>query len=327
MLAPRIPDDEESRLAALRAYHVLDTQPDRIFDDLTELASLIAGTPTALISLVDAHRQWFKARKGLDATETPREISFCGHVVADKKPIVVEDATADERFADNPLVAGPLHIRFYAGVPLRAPEGEVLGTLCCIDYHKRGLSQAQLDALKLVANQVIAVLELRRTIQKLNEAQEAGAHVSTLDKTSMVPPRAAVPVATPAPPAAPATQYRALVVDDNAINQLVARTMLQRLGCSVEVASDGAEALSMASARAFDVILMDCQMPGMDGWTATRELRKRPGKQTPIVGLTGGTGAAERKECFEAGMDDVFTKPVLLADFKRLLEKLPGMRS
>ena len=137
MHVPMKPDNEDSRLLALRSYVVLDTEPEPAFDALARIAARVLGVPIALVSLVDADRQWFKARYGLDVRETSRDISFCGHVVANDERLVVPDAQVDSRFVDNPLVVGEPRVRFYAGVPLRAPQGEVLGTLCAIDHAPR----------------------------------------------------------------------------------------------------------------------------------------------------------------------------------------------
>ncbi len=129
-----LPPDEERRLRALRRLRVLDSLPERLFDDIVLLASEICGTPIGLISLIDTDRQWFKARVGLDATETPRSHAFCAHaIMAPDQLMSVADATRDPRFAANPLVTGDPNIRFYAGAPVVTPEGEALGTVCVID--------------------------------------------------------------------------------------------------------------------------------------------------------------------------------------------------
>jgi len=164
-------DDEARRLHVLRSYNVLGTPVEQDFDDIASLASQICGTPMALISLVDESRQWFKARIGLDAVETPREHSFCAHALHQTVPLVVPDATRDSRFAANPLVTGEPHIRFYAGAPLVAPGGEVLGTLCVVDQTQRTLAPEQLRALTLLAREVMTHLELQRNLEILKGSE------------------------------------------------------------------------------------------------------------------------------------------------------------
>lgn len=170
MLKPATPSNEPARLAALRRYHLLDTDPEQGFDDLTYLASMIFGTQIALVSLVDEKRQWFKSRHGIDALETSREISFCGHAILQDKPFVVEDAAIDRRFLDNPLVTGDPYIRFYAGAPLVDGEGYALGTLCVIDREPRKISQVQATALSALARQAIYLIETRITLTQLADA-------------------------------------------------------------------------------------------------------------------------------------------------------------
>jgi len=164
--------DEPRRMEALRQYAILDTPPDQALDDLTALAGEICGTPIALISLVDEHRQWFKAKVGLELTETPRDISFCGHAVHQRDIFVVPDATRDERFAGNPLVTGEDGIRFYAGAALLSPEGTAVGALCVMDHVPRTLTKPQEHALRVLARQVMTHLELRRHTRELVESQD-----------------------------------------------------------------------------------------------------------------------------------------------------------
>ena len=153
-----IPPDEHERLRALRALMLLDTTPEERFDRVVAFAAQEFGCPIALVSLIDARRQWFKARIGLPVCETARDISFCGHAILDDELFVVPDATADPRFADNPLVTGEPHIRFYAGAPLRLASGHRIGTLCLIDTRPRQLDateQAILMSLRdLVAQEL-----------------------------------------------------------------------------------------------------------------------------------------------------------------------------
>ena len=157
-----VPFLEEERLAALHRYRVLDTAPEPNFDELAFLAGAICGTPIALITLVDAERQWFKARIGLDAVETPRGVAFCTHAILGHDVMVIPDARQDVRFHDNLLVTGPPHIRFYAGAPLRTLEDLALGTICVIDRVPRVLSREQVHSLKSLSHLVVAQLETRR---------------------------------------------------------------------------------------------------------------------------------------------------------------------
>jgi PAS domain S-box-containing protein len=169
MKAP-LPENEAARLETLQRYAVLDTLPEQEFDDLSRLAALICGTPIALVSLVDANRQWFKAKVGIDVPETPRDVAFCAHAILEPGVMVVRDALTDERFRTNPLVTADPKVRFYAGAPLVSPEGHALGTLCVVDHIPRDLSPAQLDALKALGRLVVNELELRRGVTDLSKA-------------------------------------------------------------------------------------------------------------------------------------------------------------
>jgi GAF domain-containing protein len=139
MIAAPIPPDDDERLQALHALLILDTPPEARFDRIVQFAATEFDMPIVLVSLVDKSRQWFKARVGLDVCETDRENSFCGHAIVEPGLFVIEDALADERFADNPLVVGDPKIRFYAGAPLQLPTGRIVGTLCMIDRAPRTL--------------------------------------------------------------------------------------------------------------------------------------------------------------------------------------------
>ena len=167
MEAP-LPKNEATRLNTLRQFQILDTPPEAAFDDLTKLAAQICGVPTALVSLVDAQRQWFKSKVGVEVSETPRCVAFCAYTILEPDILIVPDALADVRFASNPLVMNPPHIRFYAGVPLITAEGQALGSFCVIDYVPRELEPLQLEALRALGRQVVAQLELRRTLVALS---------------------------------------------------------------------------------------------------------------------------------------------------------------
>jgi len=171
MRAPSLPPDEIARQADLDAYDVLDTPPEPSFDDIVHLAKSICQVPIALVSLVDRDRQWFKASVGVEARETDRNISFCGHALLTDRPLIVPDARSDLCFAHNPLVIGPPFIRFYAGFQLQSPGGHSLGTLCVIDKEPRALSPDQLDAMRRLAAQVVANLELRKRSRELENAR------------------------------------------------------------------------------------------------------------------------------------------------------------
>jgi PAS domain S-box-containing protein len=170
MSAP-LPANEEARLDALRDLEILDTAPEPEFDDLALIASQICGTPISLISLVDRDRQWFKSKIGIEARETSRDVAFCSHAIRQRELFVVSDAMDDPRFSTNPLVTADPKIRFYAGAPLRTSDGHAVGTLCVLDRTPRKLTGEQENALRALARQVAAQLELRRRL--LHERKEA----------------------------------------------------------------------------------------------------------------------------------------------------------
>ncbi len=176
----------QRRLAALRAYSILDTPPESQFDELTRVASFICKTPIALLSLLDENRQWFKSRVGLDATETPIDQAFCLHAIEKPEVMIVRDAQEDSRFSSNPLVTGAPNIRFYAGAPLINAEGVALGTLCAIDRRPRELEPEAVAALQSLANHAATLLDLRQLSATLHQAliekDEAQAEANELRK-------------------------------------------------------------------------------------------------------------------------------------------------
>src|SRR5580765_3474893 len=170
MGAPMMSSSDGARVAALQKYAILDSEPEQAFDDLTLLASYVCKTPIALISLIDENRQWFKAKVGISAKETSRDIAFCSTAIQQRDVFVVPDATQDERFSSNPLVVSDPKIRFYAGAPLVNEDGYALGTLCVIDQTPRELEAEQETALKALSRLVLMQMEFRRNLLLLKEA-------------------------------------------------------------------------------------------------------------------------------------------------------------
>src|SRR4051794_21826957 len=174
-VAPGTPADENQRLEALHDLAILDTPPEARFDRLTRIAARLFDVPIAMVSLVDADRQWLKSCVGLSETEIPREIGFCGHTILGEGGLVVPDAAADERFVDNPLVTGPPGIRFYAGEAVHAPNGHKVGTLSIADTRPREITAEQLDDLRAFADGVeseLRAVELSRALSARRESEE-----------------------------------------------------------------------------------------------------------------------------------------------------------
>ncbi|TXD49145.1 GAF domain-containing sensor histidine kinase [Polaribacter sp. IC073] len=171
MIPANLPPNEAERLNVLNSYNILDTLPEEDYDAITKIASGICNTPIGLVSIIDENRQWFKSHHGLDATETPRDLAFCAHSILQPDELfIINDATKDKRFHDNPLTTGKPNVVFYAGAPLNSSEGYPLGTLCVIDNQPKELSDTQKESLKLLAKQVVHLLELRKKNQELTTA-------------------------------------------------------------------------------------------------------------------------------------------------------------
>ncbi|HEY4541872.1 MAG TPA: GAF domain-containing protein, partial [Noviherbaspirillum sp.] len=172
-IAPGAPDSpsgdsagrERQRLTALAGYRILDTPPESAYDEIVQLVAVLCATPMAVMTLIDEHRQWFKAQVGMAVEETEREISFCTYVIQEGGLLEVRDAYQDPRFADNPLVRGDPWIRFYAGAPLLTSDGFVLGSLAVLDRVPRELTSLQRQGLEVLARQVVSQLELRRSLE------------------------------------------------------------------------------------------------------------------------------------------------------------------
>ena len=171
------PHTESRRLASLRAYGILDTPVEAVFDDITRIASAVCQTPISVVNLVDGERQWFKSEIGLGVRETPLDTSICAHAILEHDFLEVPDTTQDPRFASNPLVTGDAGLRFYAGALLKTPDGLPLGTVCVLDTRPRTLTPEQIDTLRALSRQVMAQLELRRLLAEAHAVSEHRARV------------------------------------------------------------------------------------------------------------------------------------------------------
>lgn len=167
---PPIPPNEEERLRELESYHILDTLPEQVYEDIVRLAAYICQTPMALVNLIDRDRQWSKARLGFTDNEVDRKLAFCSYTINDPDDVfVVQDATCDPRFANNPFVRGDPYIRFYAGAPLVTPNGYALGTVCVVDLQPHQLSSEQIEMLRVLSRHVVQHLEIRRDLLQLEQ--------------------------------------------------------------------------------------------------------------------------------------------------------------
>ena len=254
---------EAQRLAALQSHAILDTAPEEEFDRLVAEAARLCEVPIALVSLVDEHRQWFKAKVGLQASQTAREQAFCAHAIIDPgSMLVVPDATRDARFSANPLVTGEPCVRFYAGVVLHDAAGEALGTLCVIDHRPRQLNAAQLAELAVLAEQVAALIRAQRLPRTAPDVA-----LPALARTT-TPPAPAPLGANQGP--------RVLVVDDAQALCELACDWLESLGYQPTGVHSPAAALERLATEPFDILFTDIVMPGgMDGLALAREARSR----------------------------------------------------
>ena len=275
---------EIERLEALDLARILDTPPEPAFDGLVLQAARLCGAPIALVSLVDEHRQWFKASVGVSVSETPRIDSFCAHAIREPgKPLIVEDASKDARFSASGLVVGEPFIRLYAGVPLVDASGQALGTLCVIDRQARGLSPRQIEGLQALAARASDLLRARLPAPDLRPTREPGANP--------------LPAPHQAPPPTVASRARVLVVDDEPALCELACHWLESLGYRTQAAQSGAQALAAIEQGDHDVLFTDVLMPGgMDGLMLAREATRRWPAISVLLASGYARGLAERSE-------------------------------
>lgn len=268
-----------------------DQPPDERFDRITRTAKRLFSVPMAFITLADANRQWLHPHGRLSLEAPPDSASSSAQAIIKDSILVIPDTKQDARFADNPMVTRAPFVRFYAGRLLSNPDGGQLGTLCLLDSEPRQFDQADLSALEDLA------------FWAENELNSF-----TLDQIQERPPaNEAVPAAIPEQ--APLI----LLAEDNPANQKLTIMQLQKLGCKVQAVSSGVEVLDAVAHHTFSLILMDCQMPDVDGFEATRRIReaeRESGQHVPIIAMTANHMSQDRQECLDAGMDDYLPKPV-----------------
>lgn len=282
---------EADRLEALRRYDIIDTAPEKDFDEVVRLASIACETPSAALTLVDSRRCWFKARLGINAAETPRDVSFCGHAFKSSGTFIVPNARTDERFKQLPLVTEN-GVQFYAGTPLLTPEGLPLGTLCVLDYQPRELSPRQLTALRALATHAMILLERRRAL--------------------LAPP------VTPRP--SQPSNGCILIVDDDRDVLAFASVAAKRLGYQVIEAGHGAEALEQLARHGdrIDLVLTDVNMPVMDGLELVRHL-KQQASPPGIVVMSGRFENYIRAALLSDGVTHLLGKPFSIDELELTL--------
>ena len=293
------PKIESARLAVLHSYGILDTEPEEEYDKIVREAAAELNMPVAALSLVDANRVWFKAQVGLGSVnELPRNLSICQYAFASSGTTIVPDARADERFAALPLVTQENGFVFYAGVPLRTPHGQSIGTLCVLDHVPRQPTAAELAALATLADRAMALLELRRARRQ---------------QSASFPP-------FPGRAENAAGTARLLVVDDDSAVRDFTCVISRRLGYAVTEAVNGADALSLLETNpgAFDLLLTDVNMPVMDGLQLVKALKKLPAAPRVAV-MSGRFDSLLRSTLRNEGVAALVSKPFSIRELELAL--------
>jgi CheY-like chemotaxis protein len=302
-------------LGALHRYAILDTAPDREFDELVERAATECGYPTAMLSLIDEHRCWFKSATGVlpadrGVREIPRNQTICNFAFRSSGIIVVPDASADERFKSMPIVDRPGGYRAYVGTPLITPDGHSIGTLCLLDTVPRTPSPSQTDKLRALGTRVMALLESRQRDLAPAPSISITATPATGRPIQMAPPTVATGV----------NRQLVLVVDDEELVRGVTAAMVARLGCETRMAANGQEALDRIASLGgrVDVVITDVNMPVLDGVRLARTLRNWPDAPA-IIAMSGKFTPEIRKELMSEGVTEFVVKPFGVEDMTNAL--------
>lgn len=307
-----LPASEAERLQTLRAYDILDTPAETAFDRIVSLTSQIFGVPMATVSLVDMDRDWLKACFGIDAREASRELSFCAHALLQEDVMVVRDALDDARFSGNPHVTGPPHIRFYAGAPLRAPDGNSLGSLCLMDTRPRDFSDRERAMLENLAQIVVDEMELRRTGRKLRESEAALRHTMHENSrlaTAVDNVASGVVMTDPTRPGNPITFANPgfYAMTGYSADEVIGRNCRFLQGRDTDPATIAAISEAIAERRPFAGLVSNYRR---DGTTFVNELRINPvydenGELLTFVGLQNDvTGRERAKELLETRVSE-----------------------
>lgn len=335
-MKPRHIDTEVARLEALHQYQIIDTEPEETYDNLAQLAAFICGTPISLVNFIDENRQWFKAKIGLDVSEMPWSVGLSYLCQEQRNVVVVPDTLADEKLASNPVVTGYPYIRFYAGVPLITPQGDMLRTLCAIDQVPRQLSQKQVEAFVGLSRLVIDQLELRRHVSEVSKVTEKlTAHdQATRAQSEAAKTRLALSftcqqwggIETRSPENLPPQTGHGeliLVVDDEAAIQEITTTSLEAHNYKILVASDGIEAIALYAQNRdkISAVLMDIMLPSLDSLIAMRTLQKI-NPQVKIIASSGLMSDNKLSALAAIGVNTFLSKPYTVNELLLCLQKV-----
>lgn len=326
MSAVPVPEDEELRLEAVRSYDAVGSHVDPGLDRITGLAADIFEVPICLVTSIEEHRQWARSCYGIERGETPREQAFCSYTIMSDEVLVVPDSLEDPRFASNPLVTGPPHIRFYAGAPLASRDGFNVGALCVIDLVPRTFDGVQRAKLRDLAGMVVDELESRILAESVSELPDRnGSSRRFAVSESPLPVPATFGEARELVPGAKTVLY----VEDNQSNiRLVQGIFRHRPGVRLLVATGGTEGLRSITERRPDLVLLDLDLPDMGGEEVLAALRRDPANEgLPIVIVSADAIPRNVSRLMEAGANGYLTKPIDVPELLRLVDEVTATGS